>query len=128
MSIHKFLTGRVVIERRTSTDAYSGHSYDPASVVPARWFDEVRVVRGVDAREVLSNAHVSLVEFIAAGDRVTPAASITADSTLLTADSTRVTADATVGPDLSQRTREVVAVRRNETTRGVFSHYVGYLA
>ena len=128
MSIHKFLTGRVSIERRTSTDAYEGHSYDSASVVPARWFDEVRVVRGVDAREVLSSAHVSVTAPLSVGDRVTPAADLTADSSLLTADSTRVTADATVGPDAGARSREVVLVRRNESTRGVFSHFVGYLA
>ena len=128
MSVHKFLTGRVSIERRTSTDAYEGHSYDPASVVPARWFDEVRVGRGVDAREVLSSAHVSVTAPLSVGDRVTPAADLTADSSLLTADSTRVTADATVGPDAGARSREVVLVRRNESTRGVFSHYVGYLA
>ena len=101
MSVHKFLTGSVTLERRTASDAYSGDTFAPAVEVPARWFDEARVVRGHDAREVLSNAHVSVTESISVGDRVTP-------------------------PD--GRSREVVMVRRNESTRGVFSHYVGYLA
>ena len=101
MSVHKFLTGSVVLERRTSTDAYAGSTFAAPVTIPARWFDEVRVVRSHDAREVLSNAHVSVVESISAGDRVTSS---------------------------DGRVREVVTVRRNETTRGVFSHFVGYLA
>ena len=100
MSVQKFLTGRVLLERRVSTDAYEGSVYAAAVEVPARWFDEARVVRGHDAREVLSNAHVSVTEPISVGDRVTR----------------------------DGRAREVVMVRRNETTRGVFSHFVGYLA
>ena len=124
----RFLTGRVSIERRESTDAYAGNTYEPATVVPARWFDEVRVVRAHDAREVVSTAHVSVTANLSPGDRVTPVAPITADSTLWTADSSRFTADAIAGPDASERAREVVAVRRNENTRGHFSHFVGYLA
>jgi hypothetical protein len=99
---HRFLTGSVAIERRTATDAYSGNTYAAAVTVPARWFDEVRVVRSHDAREVVSTAHVSVTAPVAVGDRVTPAS--------------------------GGRAREVVAVRRNESTRGAFSHYVGYLA
>ena len=123
----RFLTGRVSIERRESTDAYEGNQYEPATVVPARWFDEVRVVRSHDAREVVSTAHVSVAVTLAPGDRVTPVAPLTASSSMWTADSTRFTADALLGPDFGERAREVVAVRRNENTRGHFSHFVGYL-
>ena len=123
----RFLTGRVSIERRESTDAYEGNQYEPPTVVPARWFDEVRVVRSHDAREVVSTAHVSVAVTLAPGDRVTPVAPLTASSSMWTADSTRFTADALLGPDFGERAREVVAVRRNENTRGHFSHFVGYL-
>ena len=101
MSVRKFLTSSVSVERRTGSDPYSGDTFAAPVSVAARWFDEARVVRGFDAREVLSNAHVSVVEPIGVGDRVT-------------------------APD--GRAREVVMVRRNETTRGVFSHFVAYLA
>jgi hypothetical protein len=123
----RFLTGRVALERRTSTDHHSGNTYSPTEVVSARWFDEERVVRTHDAREVVSTSRVSVTEAISVGDRVSPAVALTVDSSAVLASSGRVTAGATLGPDPSGHSREVVVVRRNEDVRGGFSHFVGFL-
>ena len=101
MDVSRFLKQPVLLERRVSTDAYSGNSYATGVTVPARWFSEVSVLMGDDRREVVSSAHVSLLVEVSEGDRIT---------------------------DESGRAREVVRVRRNRDTRGVFSHYVAYLA
>ena len=99
--IDRFLTGQVLLERRTSSDAFNGNSYAPGVFVRARFHSEAVVVRSYDGREVTSNAHVSVVTEIAPGDRVTDAYGVA---------------------------REIVTVRRNQSTRGNFSHFVGYLA
>jgi predicted HD phosphohydrolase len=69
--IDRFLTGNVLLERRTSSDAFNGNSYAPGVFVRARFHSEAVVVRSYDGREVTSNAHVSVVTEIAPGDRVT---------------------------------------------------------
>ena len=101
MNVARFLTSTAVIERRASSDSYAGNTYSAPEIVPARWHDEARVVRADNARDITSSSHVTLMTLVSVGDRVT---------------------------DPLGRAREIVLVRRNESTRGVFSHYVGYLA
>lgn len=97
----RFLRASVTLERRVSTDAYAGNGYATGVTVQARWFDDHQVLRTSDAREVTSSAHVTTRELVSNGDRIT---------------------------DPHGRAREVIHVRRNEDTRGRFSHYVAYLA
>lgn len=101
VDVRRFLTQHVQVERRVSTDAFRGHSYAPPEVVRARWFTEVSVLAGDQDRQLLSSAHVTLLEPVSEGDRIT---------------------------DEAGRSREVVRVRTNRDTRGNFSHYVAYLA
>ena len=101
MNIQRFLTQAAVIERRTTQDAYSGHSYAAPVTVLARWATATRLLQGRDGGEVVSDTHVSVIALVTEGDRIT---------------------------DEAGRARTVVRVRRNTTTRGVFTHYVAYLA
>lgn len=99
--IDRFLNETAVIEARVGTDAYSGNQYGAPVSTPVRWHSEHKVVRDDQGREVISDSHISLTASVSVGDRVT---------------------------DEWGRKREVVAVRINRSTTGVFSHYVAYLA
>jgi len=99
--IERFLTGEVLLERRIGSDAFNGNTYAAGVLIVARLHQEAVVVRSYDGREITSNSHVSTKDTIAPGDRITDAYGVA---------------------------REVVTVRRNTNTRGVFSHFVGYLA
>jgi hypothetical protein len=99
--ITRFLTDSVLLERRTGSDDFNGNTYSPGVFVRARLHQEAVVVRTFDNREITSNAHVSTRDVVSPGDRVTDAYGVA---------------------------REVVTVRTNKDTKGVFSHFVGYLA
>lgn len=98
--IQRFLRETATLQRRTASDAYAGPTYATAQKVKVRWHDETNLIRTSDETEVVSRAHVSLVEVPAPGDRVT-------------------------GPD--GRPRDVITVRRALDTRGQYSHCVAYL-
>lgn len=99
--ITRFLTGEVLLERRTASDDFNGNTYAAGVMIKARLHSQAEVVRNNDGREITSDSHVSTLEELRVGDRITDAYGIG---------------------------REVVTVRRNTDTRGVFSHFVGYLA
>lgn len=89
------------LERRSDTDAYDGNTYAAAVTIAVRWRTEERVLRYDDGREVVSTAHISTVEVISVGDRIT---------------------------DETGRKREILRVRLNRDTTGRYSHRIGYLA
>lgn len=99
--INRFLTAEVLLERRTGSDDFNGNTYAAGVMIPARLHSQAEVVRNNDGREITSDSHVSTTTEIRPGDRITDAYGVA---------------------------REVVTVRRNTNTRGVFSHFVGYLA
>lgn len=98
--IDRFLNETATLERRTGTDAYSGDTFSAPKSIKVRWMTENTVVLLSDRREVVSDSHISCTDEVAVGDRVT---------------------------DEAGRKREVLTVRLNRSTRGVFSHYVAYL-
>lgn len=101
MDVKRFLVDSAVLERRMSSDAYTGNTYAAPVTVACRWIDEVSVLRGADRREVTSSASVSLLEEVTEGDRIT---------------------------DRQGVAREVIRVRRNRDLSGKFSHYRAFLA
>ena len=101
MIITRFLTDEVLLERRTGSDDFNGNTYAAGVMIPARLHSQAQVVRTNDGREITSDSHVSTVEELRPGDRITDAYGVG---------------------------REVVTVRRNKSTNGTFSHFVGYLA
>lgn len=99
--IQRFLTTQVLLERRLTSNDFTGNTYAAGVMVDARLHSQAEVVRAFNGREITSAAHVSTRAELNPGDRVT---------------------------DLYGVAREIVTVRRNQDTRGVFSHFVGFLA
>jgi len=98
--VHRFLRTTSQHRARTTADAYSGDTFAAPATVKVRWYDQVQTVRTIDEQELTSTAHATLLEEINPGDTLT---------------------------DPEGRERRVITVRRNEDTRGRYSHRVAYL-
>jgi hypothetical protein len=101
MWVERFFLQKCTLERRIGTDAYNGTTYGIPTVIRVRWYNETNLLRTATSRELTSDAHISTDTLIRIGDRIT---------------------------DEDGRKREVVEVRLNRNTRGVFSHFLGFLA
>jgi len=101
MSVAHLFKQEATLEVRQATDSYAGDTFDDPVTIDVRWFNEVQAVRTDDGTQYVSSSHISTLVEVKAGDRVT---------------------------DEDGVVRRVVEVRKNRSTRGVFSHYVAYLA
>lgn len=101
MNPSRFFQQTAVWEARTSSDAYTGDTFASPVTINVRWYTENELVRNDEGREVTTSARISTLTAVKVGDRVT---------------------------DEMTRERTIVTVRKNRDTRGVFSHYVAWLA
>lgn len=98
--VRRFLKQAATWEPLTASDPYTGDTYGTPVPIRVRWFNERELVLTSEAEEVTSSAHISCLEAVKVGDRIT---------------------------DEEGRRRKVITTRRNRATRGAFSHYVAYL-
>lgn len=98
--VDRYLKQQAAWSPLTGSDDYNGRTYGTPTTINVRWYDEQNMIHTNDETEVLSRAHISAVEAINTGDRIT---------------------------DPEGRQREVLTVRINRDTRGNYSHRTAYL-
>ena len=99
MNVERFFTQKATLQKLLS-EGYSGSTYGDEVEISVRKYTENETVISPSAVETVTSARISTTAEIAVGDRIT---------------------------DADGKQKEVIQVRKNYSTRGIFSHNVGWL-